>query len=55
MTNKETLEALRRKIDGAYGNRDDYPPFKMTPFEDRPAYHAFINKLIMETIEEADD
>lgn len=59
MTDKvEVLEKLKRKIENAYydrtsKNQKDYPPFKLTVFEDRPVYHRFIIKLIDEEIEEA--
>lgn len=50
----KTLEAILGKIDGAYHDRDDYPPMAIMGFEDRPRYHAYIQKLIREAIEEAE-
>ncbi|GAG44528.1 unnamed protein product [marine sediment metagenome] len=50
----ETLESIRRKIDGAYGSRDDYPPLGLMSFDDRPCYHRYVIKLINEEIEKAE-
>lgn len=46
----ETLEKVKRKINDAYHDRDDYPPYKIASFEDRAIYHQYILKLIDELI-----
>lgn len=51
------LEKFRRKFENAYHDRcikgqRDYPPYKLTPWEDRAAYHHFVLILIDESIEE---
>lgn len=45
---QETINDLRREIVNAYNTRDDYPPFALTSFEDRPRYHKYILKLLDE-------
>ena len=47
----ETLEKIRRKINDAYHDRDDYPPYKLDSFTDRAVYHQYIEKLIIEEID----
>jgi len=44
-----TLEQARyieRAISGGYHERNDYPPFKVVSFEDRPAYHAYVVRVL---------
>jgi len=43
-----TIQEIRQKIVNAYNERDDYPPFALTVFEDRPRYHRYILKLLDE-------
>ncbi len=46
-----TLEEVRKKIEGAYHDRDDYPPFEIASFKDRPVYHRYLLKIIQELID----
>ena len=48
MNRAEAAKSIRRKIEGAYNDRDDYPPYALTPFADRPLYHQYIIKLLEE-------
>lgn len=43
-----TDEATRLKnaIRNGYSNREDYPPFALTPFEDRNRYLEYVNRVI---------
>lgn len=47
----ETLEKVIRTINGAYHDRDDYPPYQLASFDDRAIYHQYILKLIEELID----
>ena len=47
----ETLEKIRRKINNAYHDRDDYPPYQLGIPTDRVVYHRYIEKLILEEID----
>lgn len=47
----ETLEKIRRKINDAYHDRDDYLPYKLDVFTDRAVYHQYIEKLVIEEID----
>ncbi len=51
---RDTLKKIKGKIQHAYDRRDDYPPFRMTPFEDRPVYHEYIQMLIEEALAAAE-
>ena len=46
----ETLEKIMRKINNAYHDRDDYPPYKLDVFTDRAVYHQYMEKLIEEEV-----
>ena len=49
---KEIIKKLIKKINGAYHDRDDYPPYTTDPFSDRAKYHAYIIKILEEELDE---
>ena len=52
MNRQEAAKSIKRKIEAAYHERNDYPPFEIVSFHDRPIYHRYILKIIDEWAEE---
>jgi len=52
MNRQEAAKSIKAKIETAYHTRDDYPPFDVISFRDRPIYHRYILKLIDEWSQE---
>ena len=50
MNRKEAVDSIKRKINGAYSDRQDYPPFVIMSYDDRARYHAYILKLLDEWV-----
>jgi len=48
MNRQEAVASIRRKIENAYSDRNDYPPFALMAWDDRSRYHQFILKLLEE-------
>jgi hypothetical protein len=48
MNREEAKESIRKKIEGAYHERKDYPPYALMSWDDRARYHQYIMKLIEE-------
>jgi hypothetical protein len=45
---KDEAEEIKRIIDRGYHEREDYPPFALTPWDDRNRYRAYVFKIIDE-------
>ena len=45
-------DKLKNAIVRGYMDRDDYPPYAITPWDDRNRYHAYVFKIIDEFITE---
>lgn len=48
----DAAKEILHRIETAYHQRKDYPPFALVSFEDRPRYHLFVVKIIKEYLEE---
>lgn len=49
---KEEAQKLKDTIDWGYHNRDDYPPFALTPWDDRNRYREYVFKIIDESVKD---
>lgn len=49
---RQVAKAIWRKIEHAYRDRDDYPPFALAAWDDRSRFREYIHKLIDEFIRE---
>lgn len=43
---EEQARYIERAISGGYHERNDYPPFAIVSFEDRPRYHQYIQRVL---------
>lgn len=48
MTGKEFANALLRKLDNGYHDREDYPPFAIDPMTDRNRYREYVRAVAEE-------
>lgn len=49
----EQAAYIERAISGGYHARDDYPPFALVSFEDRPRYHQYITRVLADMTKDA--
>jgi len=54
MTKEEAdkIKEVINKSGSAFSDRDDYPPYAITPWEDRNRYRGFFFKILDEFTEE---
>jgi hypothetical protein len=43
---REQAAYIERAISGGYMARNDYPPFALVSFEDRPRYHQYVQRVL---------
>lgn len=49
--NNDDVQYIMRLIGRGYHERNDYPPFAISPFEDRPRYHQYVERVLKDLIE----
>jgi len=49
---KNEAQKLKDKIDRGHHERQDYPPFAVTAWEDRNRYREYVFRVIDELVEE---
>jgi hypothetical protein len=47
---KEQAIYISRAISDGYHRRDDYPPFELVSFEDRPVFQQYIDRVIADMV-----
>lgn len=47
---KTEADEIKQAIEGGYHGRKDYPPFALTPWDDRNRYREYVYRIIDEHV-----